>query len=67
VLGEYLACHEVILARRARLDALIDEQSRQAERAALVGRLRCTRGINTPTAIGLVAEIGQFSAFARPK
>jgi hypothetical protein len=50
------------LARRARLHALIDEQSRHAEWAALVGRLRCTRGINTPTAIGLVAEIDQFSA-----
>ena len=67
VLGEYLACHEVLLARRARLDALIEEQSHDRPWAALVGRLRCLRGIGTLTAVGLVAEIGDFHAFTRPK
>ena len=67
VLSEYLACHEVLLARRDRLDALIDEQSRDLPWAALVGRLRCMRGIDTLTAVGLVAEIGDFTAFAKPK
>jgi transposase len=67
VLGEYLACHEVLLARRDRLDRLIDEQSHQPPWAALIGRLRCLRGVDTLTAVGLVAEIGEFSAFARPK
>ena len=67
VLGEYLACHEVLLARRDRLDALIDEQARDPQWAALVGRLRCMRGIDTLTAVGLVAEIGDFHAFAKPK
>jgi transposase len=67
VLGEYLACHEVLLARRARLDALIEEQSRQPEWAALVGRLRCMRGIDTLTAVGLIAEVGDFRAFSHPK
>lgn len=67
VLGEYLGCHEVLLARRDRLDALIDQRSRDPQWAACVGRLRCLRGIDTLTAVGLVAEIGDFSAFAHPK
>jgi transposase len=68
VLGEYLACHEALLARRDRLDALIAEQA-QTEPwvAAVVGRLRCMRGIDALTAVGLVAEIGDFSAFAHPR
>jgi transposase len=67
VLGEYLACHEVLLARRDRLDRLIDEQSREPQWAALIGRLRCLRGVDILTAVGLVAEIGDFSAFSHPK
>jgi transposase len=67
VLGEYLACHEVLLARRDRLDTLIDEQALDPQWAALIGRLRCLRGVDTLTAVGLVAEIGDFAAFAHPK
>jgi len=67
VLGEYLAGHEVVLARRTRLDGLIAEQAKDEQWAALVGRLRCLRGIDTLTAVGLVAEIGDFTAFAHPK
>ena len=67
VLGEYLACHEVLLARRDRLDELIAEQALQAPWAPVVGRLRCMRGIDTLTAVGLVAEIGDFTAFAHPR
>jgi transposase len=67
VLGEYLACNEVLLARRDRLDALIGEQAEDPAWAALVGRLRCMRGIDTLTAVGLVAEIGDFTSFAHPK
>jgi transposase len=67
VLGEYLACHEVLLARRDRLDGLIEEQSRDPRWAALIGRLRCLRGVDTLTAVGLLAEIGDFAAFAHPR
>ena len=31
-----------------------------------VGRLRCLRGIDTLTSVGLCAEIGDFERFARP-
>lgn len=67
VFGEYLAGHELILARRNRLDGLIAEQAQDPMWAGLVGRLRCLRGIDTLTAVGLVAEIGDFNAFAHPK
>jgi transposase len=67
VFGEYLAHHEVLLARRDRLDVLIAEQSVQGPWASTVARLRCLRGIDTLTAVGLVAEIGDISAFSRPK
>ena len=66
MLGEYLARHVVLLARRDRLDALIAEQAQDERWAALVRRLRCMRGIDRPTAAGLIAEIGDFSAFATP-
>ena len=67
VFGEYLAHHEVLLARRERLDTLILEQSVQGPWAATVARLRCLRGVDTLTAVGLVAEIGDISAVAHPK
>ena len=67
VLGEYLGCHEVLLARRDRLDALIAEQATREPWAPTIGRLRCLRGVDTLTAVGLVAEIGDFAAFAHPK
>jgi transposase len=66
VFGEYLAHHEVLLARRKRLDQLIAEQSVQGSWAPSVARLRCLRGIDTLTAVGLVAEIGEISAFSHP-
>jgi transposase len=67
VLGEYLACHEVLLARRDRLDVLIAEQATRAPWTQTVARLRCLRGVDTLTAVGLVAEIGDIAAFAHPK
>jgi transposase len=67
VFGEYLAHHEVLLARRDRLDALIVEQSGQGPWAPTVARLRCLRGVDTLTAVGLIAEIGDIHAFKHPK
>jgi len=67
VFGEYLAHHEVLLARRDRLDRLIVEQSLQGSWAPTVARLRCLRGVDTLTAVGLVAEIGDITAFKHPK
>jgi transposase len=67
VFGEYLAHHEVLLARRERLDKLLLEQSTQGSWAPTVARLRCMRGIDTLSAVGLVGEIGDSNAFKHPK
>jgi transposase len=67
VLSESLACHEVLLARRGRVDDLIAEQARDPEWVALIGRLRCLRGVDTLTAVGLLAEIGDFTQFNHPR
>lgn len=67
VFGEYLAHHEVLLARRERLDGLIAEQAIGGAWAPTVARLRCLRGVETLTAVGLIAEIGDFGSFSHPK
>lgn len=67
VFAEHLAHHEVLLARRDRLDCLLDARANQGPWAACVARLRCLRGVDTLTAAGLVAEIGDITAFAHPK
>jgi transposase len=67
VFGEYLAHHEILLARRDRLDAILLEQSTQGSWAPTVARLRCMRDIDTLTAVGLIAEIGAITAFKHPK
>lgn len=67
VLGEHLAHHETLLARRDRLDSLLADQAAEGPWATTVARLRCLRGVDTLTAAGLVAEIGDISAFAHPK
>ena len=56
VFSEHLACHEVLLARRDRLERAIDERAEAGPWSGLVGRLRCLRGVDTLTAVGLVAE-----------
>ncbi len=66
VLGEYLACHEVLLARRTRLDGLIDDQAARGPWAPTIARLRCLRGVETLTAVGLVAEVGDFNRLRTP-
>jgi transposase len=67
VFGEYLAHHEVLLARRDGLDQFILEQSVQRLWAPTVARLRYLRGVDTLTAVGLVAEVGDVTAFKHPK
>jgi len=57
----------VLLARRDRLDKLLLERSTQGSWAPMVAKLRCLRGVDTLTAVGLVAEIGDITAFKHPK
>jgi transposase len=56
-----------LLARRDRLDGLLADQASDGPWATTVARLRCLRGVDTLTAAGLVAEIGDITAFAHPR
>jgi transposase len=61
----YLHAVELVDARIEALERSIRETAEQQPWRALVGRLRCLRGIDTLTALALVAEIGDFDRFKR--
>ena len=63
-----LDAHGAIVAlvhRRDQLEREIVALVPSSPWAAQVGRLRCLRGIDTLSAVGLCAEIGDFERFAR--
>lgn len=62
---DYLGGVETLLHRRNELERAIEGLIPSSPWAIEVGRLRCMRGINTLTAVGLCAEIGDFSRFAK--
>jgi transposase len=66
VLADLLHAHEHLVARRGTLDGALDELARSCHLAPLVARLRCLRGIDTLSAIGLAAEVRSFDRFAHP-
>src|SRR5580693_1137274 len=52
--------------RRGQLEREIIALLPDSPWALQVGRLRCLRGVDTLTAVGLCAEIGDFARFAKP-
>ncbi|MFD7283491.1 transposase [Streptomyces sp. NPDC059862] len=50
-------------ARRGRLDKAIEELAATDPFAAVVGRLRCLRGVSTLTVLGLSVEVGDWQQF----
>jgi transposase len=62
---DYLGAIDALVVRRDALEATITELVPGSPWAQTVARLRCLRGIDTLTAIGLCAEIGDFERFAR--
>jgi transposase len=66
VLRDYLAAVEAQLIRRDELERRITESVPGSPWSELVPRLRCLRGIDTLSAVGLCAEVGDFERFARP-
>lgn len=54
---------DLVDCRVEALDRQLAEISERGEWAGLVARLRCVRGIDTLTALGVVAEIGDFRRF----
>lgn len=67
VFDDYLRSIETIEERLAALNAKLEELSKKAPWAEPVGWLRCFRGIDTITAMTIVAELHDFSRFQSPR
>ncbi len=63
---DYLSGVEMLVARRAALIAALEQVIPDSPHAPTIAALRCFRGIDTLSAAGLCAEIGDFTRF-RPK
>src|SRR2546426_653581 len=59
----YLHALDLVDHRIEALERAIRETAKQEPWRALVARLRCLRGIDTLTALGLASEIGDFGRF----
>lgn len=62
-LDTYLHAVDLVDRRIEALERSIRETAEQEPWRELVARLRCLRGVDTLTALGLVAEIGDFNRF----
>jgi transposase len=62
---DYLGAVEALIHRKAELERQIQAAIPSSPWAREVGRLRCLRGVETLTAVGLCAEIGDFARFAK--
>ncbi len=62
---DYLGAIDALVVRRDTLEATIDELVPDSPWAQTVARLRCLRGIDTLSAVGLCAEVGDFARFER--
>jgi transposase len=65
-LSDYVGAVEALELRRGTLEAAIAALVPQTPCAQTVARLRCLRGIDTLSAVGLAVEIGEFERFQRP-
>src|SRR5450759_5282964 len=65
-LADYLHAHDVLIARRDQVEADLAKLAVSAPCAHTLARLRCLRGIDTLTAVGLCAEIGEWERFDHP-
>jgi len=63
---DYLSAVQALVQRRRTLIGVLEQTVPESSHAQTVERLRCFRGIDTLTAAGLCAEIGDFTRFAKP-
>jgi transposase len=63
---DYLGAVQALQQRRGVLEEAIAELATECPHAETIARLRCFRGIDTLSAAGLCAEIGDFRRFAKP-
>ena len=66
VFVDYLSGVEMLVARRAALIAALEQVIPDSRHAPTIAGLRCFRGIDTLSAAGLCAEVGDWHRF-RPK
>lgn len=64
--ADYLTSVELLCGRRATLLATLEDQVSECSHAEVIARLRCFRGIDTLTAAGVAAEVGNFTRFPKP-
>jgi transposase len=64
--ADSLAAVELLSARRGSLVTALEQQIPQSSHAAVIARLRCFRGVDTLTAAGLCAELGNWRRFPAP-
>lgn len=64
---DYLSGIEMLLGRRAALGAALEQAVPDSRHAATIASLRCFRGIDTLSAAGLCAEVGDWQRFTKPK
>ena len=65
-MSDYIGAIDALELRRSTIEAAIAELVPVSPWAQTVARLRCLRGIDTLSAVGLAAEIGDFSRFEHP-
>ena len=65
-LADYLHAHDVLIARRDQVEAELAKLATSAPCAHTIARLRCLRGIDTLSALGLCSEIGEWGRFDHP-
>lgn len=63
---DYCCAIDALVQRRRALIAVLEDSVAGSSHAETITRLRCFRGINTLTAAGLCAEVGNFQRFAKP-
>lgn len=62
-LADYVHALDLVDARIEQLERALDEAAVNGPWAGLVAKLRCLRGIDTLTAVGIACEIGDFTRF----
>jgi hypothetical protein len=65
-MADYLHAHDVLIARCDQVEAELAKLALSAPCAHTIARLRCLRGIDTLSALGLCAEIGEWRRFDHP-
>ena len=65
-MADYLHAHDVLIARRDQVEADLSQLAVSAPCAQAIARLRCLRGIDTLSALGLCSEIGEWGRFDHP-